>query len=163
VRNLIFSSLLLIFSARAWACSCRGIASIDEAISEYPILVEAQVASREEVNSPEYGRQVHSVTLRVKKVLKGAIHSETIIVQHLWCYASLYPELMKVQHTYVLPLGKAENGRYSMAHCAHSGMELVDGKLYTFEQGNAIERKLKLYKTYSDFQRRFRRESQDGR
>lgn len=121
------------------------------------------MASREEVNSPEYGRQVHSVTLRVKKVLKGAIHSETIIVQHWWCYASLYPELMKVQHTYVLPLGKAENGRYSLAQCAHSGMELIDGKLYTFEHGNAIERTFKFYKTYSDFQRRFGRESQDGR
>jgi hypothetical protein len=163
MRHLIFSSLLLILSARAWACSCLGIASIDEAISEYPILVEAQVESLEEVDSPEYGRQVHSVTLRVKKVLKGAIHSETIIVEHWWCYASLYPELMKVQHTYVLPLGKAENGRYSMAQCAHSGMELVDGKLYTFEQGREIARKLKFYKTYSDFERRFRRESQDGR
>lgn len=162
MRHLILSFLLLLFCAKAWACSCRGIASIDEAISEYPILVEAHVASREEVDSPKYGRQVHSVTLRVKKVLKGAIPSETIIVQHWWCYASLHPELMKVQHTYVLPLGKAENGRYSMAQCAHSGMELIDGKLYTFEQTNAGERMLQLYETYSDFQRRFRRESQDG-
>jgi hypothetical protein len=163
MRYFIYVSLLLMISVGAWACSCRAIASIDEAVAQYPILVEAQVVSLEEVHSPEYGRQVHSVTLRVKKALKGTVPTETIIIQHWWCYASLYPELMKVQHTYVLPLGKPENGRYSMAQCAHSGMELVDGKLYTFEDGNGVHRKLRLYKTYSDFQRGLRLESRDGR
>lgn len=163
MRYLIYSSLLSMISVKAWACSCLAIASIDEAVAEYPILVEAQVVSLEEEDSPEYGRQVHSVTLDVKKALKGTVPTETIVIQHWWCYASLYPELMKVQHTYVLPLGKPENGRYSMAQCAHSGMELTNGKLYTFEQSSGVRRKLKFYKTYLDFQRELRLESQDGR
>ena len=84
-----FAALCLLFlCAKAWPCSCDGIASIDKAIAYYPILVEAQVVSLEEVNSPEYGRQVHSVTLAVKKKLKGT-SSETIVVEHLWCYASV--------------------------------------------------------------------------
>lgn len=162
MKHLILSSLLLMLSARAWACSCLGIASIDEAISEYPILAEAQVESLEEVSS-SYGREVLSATLRVNHVLKGDVHSKTITIKHGGCYASLHPEIMKVRHTYVLPLQKAKNDLYSMAQCAHSGMELVDGRLYTFEQGNGLERKLRFYKAYDAFQQGIRRESPDGR
>ncbi len=70
------------------------------------------------------------------KGLKEHRSTETIVIQHWWYYTSLYPDLMKVQRPHVLPLGKPGNGRYSMAQCAHSGMELVEGRLYTFEQGN---------------------------
>jgi hypothetical protein len=156
MKHLVTLSLLFL-CARAWSCSCGGIASIDEAIAYYPILVEAEVVSLEEVNSPEYGRQVHSVTLQVKTNLKGASSSETITVGHSMCYASLYPELMKLRHTYVLPLAAPREGRYAMAHCAHSGMELIDGKLYTFEQTEGLARKLRFYKNYSDFQRRLKK------
>ena len=71
------------------------------------------------------------------------------------CYVFLYPELMKLRHTYVLPLRAAKNGRYELAHCAHSGMELIEGKLYTFEQSDGVERQLRFYKKYSDFQRKY--------
>lgn len=145
---------LLLLSVRAWSCSCAGIASIDETIARSPILVEARVVSREEVNSPEYGRQVHSVTLQVGEVLKGSVSTQTITVEHWMCYASLYPELMKVQHTYVLPLRVSENGRYELAHCAHSGMELKEGKLYTFEQTDGAQRRLQFYKKYYDFRQK---------
>jgi hypothetical protein len=148
---------------KAWACSCAGIASIDEAVAEHPVLVEAQVVSLEEANSAEFGRQVYSVTLKVKKNLKGAASSETIVVEHLECYASLYPALMELQHTYVLPLSRMENGRYSMAQCAHSGMELVGDKLYTFEQTTGLGRKRVFFKQYSAFHQTLRLKAQDGR
>jgi hypothetical protein len=154
MRHLIAMSLLLL-STRAWTCSCFGIASIDETIASRPILVEAQVVSREEVNSREYGTQVHSVTLRVTRSLKGLVSSDTIIVEQRMCYASLHPELMELGHTYVLPLPLVDEGRYALAGCAHSGMELIEGKLYTFEQASGVQRKLRFYQKYADFQRRF--------
>ena len=112
----------------------------------------------EERYSGQSGQRKHfGVTLRVKKLFKGAIPSETIFVTQLMCYASLYPELMKLGRTYVLPLHAiSEDGNYEMARCSHSGMELIDGKLYTFEwteQDGGLKRRLQLYKTYSDFQR----------
>jgi hypothetical protein len=117
--------------------------------------VEAEVVSREEVNS-EFGRVVRSVTLRVKNVLKGETAAETIVLNHGMCYSSLYPDLMKAQHTYVLPLAAPVKGRYEMAHCSHSGMELIDGKLYTFEeQATGKDRQLKFYKPYSALQHMF--------
>ena len=152
-----FIALCLLFlSANAWSCTCNGIRPIDKTIARYPILVEAEVVSLEEATSPEYGSQVHSVTLAVKKNLKGA-SPKTIVVEHLWCYVSLYPELMKIGHIYVLPLPISQNGRYSMATCAHSGMELINGKLYTFEQTEGVGRKLRFYRTYENFLRRLRK------
>lgn len=151
---LLLLLLLLLLSTRAWSCSCSGMASIEETIASSPILVEARVVSLEEVNSPEYGRQVHSATLQVGETLEGSVSSKTIIVEHHMCYASLYPELMKVQHTYVLPLQISEDGRYELTPCAHSGMELNEGKLYTFEQTDGAQRRLQFYKKYSDFRQK---------
>lgn len=150
--KLFALSILLLCSMNAWSCSCFGTASIDETISREPILVEGQVLSLERVTSKEYGIQVHSVTLKVVKKLKGVVSSDTVTVEHLMCYASLYPELMKVGHSYILPLSEPINkGRHQLAGCAHSGMELISGKLYTFEQSNGVDRRLQFYKTYSEF------------
>ena len=135
----------------AWSCSCFGTASIEETIAEQPVLVEGQVVSLEQVTSKEYGTQVHSVTLKVIKKLKGVVSSDTVTVEHWMCYASLYPELMKIGHTYILPLSEPSGGRYQLAGCAHSGMELISGKLYTFEQTKGIERRLQFYKNYPEF------------
>jgi hypothetical protein len=163
MRKIIATSLVLLASPQAWACSCFGTASIDKAVATHPVLVEGEVISLEEANSPEFGRQVYSATLRVKKNLKGAASSETIVVEHLDCYASLYPALMEIRHTYVLPLTRTENGRYSMAQCAHSGMELVGDKLYTFEQTTGLGRKRVFFKQYSAFRQTLRLKAQDGR
>jgi hypothetical protein len=49
--------------------------------------------------------------------------------------------LGQVGHMYILPLTKPLNkGRYLLASCAHSGMELIADKLYTFENEKGIER-----------------------
>lgn len=173
MKCLTLTLLLFVLSTKAWACSCFGIASIDKVIARSPILVEGQVVARKEVNSKEYGLQVHSVTLQIKKQLKGNISTKNIVVYHTMCYVSLYLELMKVGHVYVLPLELMEAGnidtfrpdspeyeQYQLAMCAHSGMEFIDGKLYTFEhseKGNGLERELKFYKEYINFQREFQR------
>jgi hypothetical protein len=94
--------LLLAFNP-VWACSCMSIGSIEESIDHLPILVEAQVISLEQVDTV-YGRQTHSATLKVKRVLKGNVSSDAVTVEHWMCYASLDPDMMKVGHTYVLPL-----------------------------------------------------------
>jgi hypothetical protein len=163
MKNIFAASVMFLACAQAWGCSCAGIASIDEAVADHPFLVEAQVVSFEEANSPEFGRHVYSVTLRMRKNLKGAAASETIVIEHLDCYASLYPALMQLGHTYVLPLNKMENGRYSMAECAHSGMELVDDRLYTFEHTTGLERKRVFFKQYSAFRQALRLPARDGR
>ena len=71
---------------------------------------------------------------------------------------------MEPQHTYVLPLGEPaagkeaqrerkvgevtvtvgelKEGQYQTPGCAESGFELVDGKLYTFEQTTGVRRQL---------------------
>jgi hypothetical protein len=144
---------LLFFAKSAWACSCMGISSIDETIATSPILVEAQVVSLEEVNSSKYGRQIFGAKLRIRKVLKGTVSSREIAVQNLMCYASLYPQLMKPKHIYILPLPSSKDSRYELAGCSHSGLELIHGKLYTFEEAQGINRRLKFYKTYSAFLR----------
>ena len=144
-------ALMLLLSAKAWSCSCSYIASIEDTIADSPILVEAQVMSLEETKSAEYGRLVHGATLRVTKRLKGLGGAQTIIVGNVMCYASLYPELMKVRHTYILPLFPLMNGHFQMPGCAHSGMELIDGKLYTFEHTVGLQRRLKFYMMYSQF------------
>jgi len=154
---------MLLSWPHAWACSCFGTASIEEAVTAHPLLIEGEVISLEETNSPEFGRQVYSATLKVRKNLKGAASSETIVVEHLECYASLYPALMEIRHTYVLPLTRTENGRYSMAQCAHSGMELVGDSLYTFEHTTGLGRKRVFFKQYSAFQQSLRLKAQDGR
>jgi hypothetical protein len=153
----ILVALMLFSSAKAWSCSCDGISSIAEEIASSPILVEAQVVGFEEKNSPQYGRQVHSATLRITRKLKGLVKSEEIVIEHWMCYASLYPDLMKMRHTYVLPLYDPVDGRFQMAKCAHSGMELVGGKLYTFEQTHGAERRLQFYMTYADFLRTYQK------
>jgi hypothetical protein len=151
MKNLV-ATILLFWSANAWSCTCLGTASIEETIANQPILVVAQVVRLERVTSELYGSQVDGVTLKVIKKLKGSVTSDTITVEHSVCYASLYPELMKVGHTYVLPLSEPINrGRNQMAECAHTGMELIAGKLYTFEQAKGLERRLQFYKNYSEF------------
>jgi len=150
-------AVMLFISAKAWPCSCIGIASIEETVSSLPLLVEAEVVSLERTDSPQYGPQVLSATLRVVRVLKGSVSSATITIEQLMCYASLYPELMKMRHIYVLPLSEPQNGRYAMAMCARSGMELINGKLYTFEQTRGSRRRLQFYMKYSDFQLRHRK------
>src|SRR5215469_6291083 len=109
----IFAALLPLLCPNAWACSCFGTASIERTIADHPVLVEAQVVSA--------GRG--SATLRVKKVFKGLVTSETITVEQSMCYASLYPEIMEAQHMYILPLEQGSGGQYEMAGCAHSGLE----------------------------------------
>jgi hypothetical protein len=111
------------------------------AIAGQPILVEGQVVSLEQTNSPEFGKWTLSATLRVAKVLKGSVGSDEITVVHWMCSASLTPDVMEMHHTYVLPLdGAAQErpgleapiailgsapGQYTMAGCAHSGLELI--------------------------------------
>ena len=148
----IAATFLLFWSIDSWSCSCFRIASIAETIAREPVLIEGQVVSREQVTSKEYGTQVDSVTLKVIKKLKGVVSSESVTVEGSMCYASLYPELMKVGHSYVLPLSEPiNNGPHQLAGCAHSGMELISNKLYTFEQAKGIKRRLQLYKSYSEF------------
>lgn len=156
---------LLLESAQAWSCTCFSTASIEETIATHPNLVEAQV---ENVSFDE-------ATLRVSRVLKGRVTSSTIQVGHWMCYASLYPRLMKLNHTYVLPLsepaaklrpaeemergmpilsvGEPKPGEYSIPGCAESGFELADGKLYTFEPTIGVQRRLQRYGDYSHFLR----------
>lgn len=164
VKYLLVLALLL-QSTQAWSCTCFGTASIEETIATHPNLVEAQV---ENVSFDE-------VTLRVSRVLKGRVTSSTIQIGHWMCYASLYPKLMKLNHTYVLPLGEpaaelrpAEEtepgvaiisvgepkpGEYTMPGCAESGFELADGRLYTFEPTIGEQRRLQRYGDYSYFLR----------
>ena len=156
---------LLLISARAWSCTCFGTSSIEETIATHPNLVEARVLST----------SVSEATLRVTRILKGRVTSSDIQVGHWMCYASLYPELMKPNHTYVLPLGEpapdryspeetgpgavntsggdAKPGEYEMPSCAETGFELVGGKLYTFEQTTGADRRLQRYGEYSHFLR----------
>ena len=93
VRNieLFYIAPLLLLSAKAWSCSCLGVQSIETTIAKLPILVEARVVSQEVVNSPEYGRQVHSVTLQVEQTLKGSLSSKNITVTHGMCQVTLRP------------------------------------------------------------------------
>ena len=62
MKHLFVASLLLLLSVQALSCSCSTIASMDDAVAFYPILVEAEVVSREEVNS-EFGRVVRTLGL----------------------------------------------------------------------------------------------------
>ena len=161
----LLAAMMLLMSAQAWSCGCFGISSIRETIATHPNLVEAQAVS---VSANE-------ATLRVTRVLKGTVSSSTVRVGQWMCYASLYPELMKPQHTYVLPLrapalgkgplevsraGEAiatvdgpKEGEYEMPGCAESGFELVGDKLYTFEPTTGAHRRLQVYGAYSHFLR----------
>jgi hypothetical protein len=161
MRHLVATVLLALIPAIAVPCSCFGIATIEKTIQARPVLVEARVIALEEYDTKEFGHQVHSVTLEVRNVLKGSMKAKTIVVEHWMCYASLYLELMKVGHTYVLPLSTPTDGRYQLAGCAHSGLELIGGKLFTFEQAEGSERRLQFYMNYSEFLRQWRRQGND--
>jgi hypothetical protein len=97
-------------------------------------------------------------------VLKGSVSSNSIDIERSLCYQSLDTEMMELRHTYILPLperavgqygdlGEPSNGRHVMPGCAESGLELVDGKLYTFEQTSGVQRRPRLYGEYSHFLR----------
>lgn len=148
----LVASMMLFCSMNAWACSCLNISSIEETIATYPVLVEAQVLSLEQTISMEYGTLVHSAKLKVLRTLKSPIAIQVITVEASPCSSSLDINLMKLGHTYILPLSMPIKGwKFEMAGCAHSGMELVSGKLYTFEQDKWPNRRLQFYKNYSDF------------
>jgi hypothetical protein len=101
-RKIPGAIVLIVFaSARAWACSCYRTTSIEETIAIHPNLVEAEAVS---VTGNE-------ATLRITRMLKGKIDSSTIAVGQQMCFASLYPEMMKPKHTYVLPLGRPVAGQ----------------------------------------------------
>lgn len=164
MKYLLVAALLLM-PAQAWSCSCFGTSSIEETIATHPNLVEAKAVSV----------AANEATLQVTRVLKGSAASSTIQIVGSMCYASLYPELMEPQHTYVLPLGEPtagkeaqrepkvgevtvtvgepKEGEYQTPGCAESGFELVDGKLYTFEQTTGAHRQLRLYGSYLHFER----------
>jgi hypothetical protein len=144
--------LLLAFNS-AWACSCREIAFIEEAIEERPVLVEALVVSLEQADT-KYGRQTYSATLKVIRVMKGKVSLDVITVTHWMCYTSLELDMMEVGHTYVLPLDTPIDGQYGMAQCSHSGMELIGDQLYTFEPtNNTGGRERRFHAKYSKFVR----------
>ncbi len=154
----VLALLSLLASANAWSCSCLGIATIEETIARTPILVEGQVLSLEQTDTPLYGKQTLSATLRVTRLLKGQVAAETITVGQVMCYASLRPDIMRTQHIYILPLvAELADGKYQMADCAHSGLELIDGKLYTIEYATGRESRLQFFMKYSDFGRRYGR------
>ena len=138
----------------AMACSCFGTASIETAIARQPLLLEVTVLSRREYEYDGH-HGVLDVTVRVTRVLKGSLNRSTVIVQHSMCYASLYPGLMEVGHTYVIPVDETPDGHMEMAHCAHSGFELAEGNLYTFEQTVLEKRRLQFYRKYASFLRDF--------
>lgn len=146
-----FLVCLLMLPVKAWSCTCDGTASIEDVIADSPLLVEAEVVGLEEVDDSKYGRLVSSVTLQVRRVLKGTVTTEDIVIESSMCYSSLYPEIMEKGHVYILPLGEGFKGHYSLAACAHSGLELVDGKLFTFEHAKGLKRRLQFYKKYSRF------------
>jgi hypothetical protein len=160
MKNLLLL-LLLLLPVEAWSCSCGGTISIRKTIATHPVLVEASLVSLEEIELPTYGRGVRSATLRVRKILKGPIHTESIVLEFQPCGATLSIDDLEFGHIYVLPLQTSENGHYELAGCSHSGMELVNDDLYTFEhlrnsQGK-YERHLTFYKHYSRFLSAYRK------
>src|SRR6185295_16039549 len=107
--------------------------SIQAVVSDRPLLVEARLVGPERRESGRNTAHVSGVNLQVVHVLKGELAAKSINVVDEMCYASLYTEVMQIGHTYVLPLDEPIEGRYMLAMCAHSGLELIDGKLYSFE------------------------------
>ena len=73
------------------------------------------------------------------------------------CYQTLYTGIMELQHTYILPLDEPAIGQYALPGCAQSGLELVAGSLYTFEQASGAARRTRFYKRYSSFLRGYRK------
>ena len=151
VRFLLCATLVAL-SGPVLACSCWGTASIETTIATQPLLVEGRVVSLEEAGA----------TLHVTRVLKGSVPSNTIKIQDSGCYQSLSTSMMELGATYILPLPQeadglyefqASNGRHVMAGCAESALKLLDGKLYTFEQTEGVERRPRLFAEYSSFVR----------
>lgn len=149
--RLVLTVALLFAPPTIWSCTCLGTASIHETVVRSPFLIEAKLVSFEQVDIPKLGKLTRSATLNVAKVLKGSIASNTVTVEGSMCYASMFLEDMKPGHVYVLPLTRRTDGRYALADCAHSGLELVDGKLYTFEETAGARKRMQFYMSYSDF------------
>jgi len=126
-----------------------SIGELSESVSEEPNLVEAELLSIE-----RRGDYVESATLKINRVLKGHIDSGQIKVVDTFCYQSLTTDRMKVGHIYVLPLSESNDETYEMLSCAHSGAELIDGKLYTFELTEDGEREQHYYQKYERFLRK---------
>jgi len=148
--KVVFIALLLM-SADAWACSCWGTTPLHETMASAPIVVEGKVIYLDK----------QSAVLRVTKVLRGSVTSGPITVEDSACYQSLYTGAMELQQSYVLPLlthgpsffssEPPPPGTYVMPPCAESGLLLVDGKLFTFEQSVGVDRHLRFYGMYSNF------------
>jgi len=166
----ILGALLLLASEIAGSCTCYGTEPIELAIARHPILVEGQVVALDREDDEEFGQLTYSATLRVKRVLKGSVDTDEITVVHTMCYASLTPDDMELNRTYVLPLEKPaperslipdegyavatvglEPGQHEMAKCAHSGLEVIDGDLYTFEYDKGRDRRLQFYMPHMVF------------
>ena len=120
MRSIFVVGMLAWMPAWALACSCAGTASIEKTIHAHPILIEGRVVAMDAYNTEQSGRIVRSVTLEVRQIFKGSIDTKTIELEDSMCYQSLSLGIMALKHTYVLPLSRPFQGRYSLAPCART-------------------------------------------
>ncbi len=147
--------LLFALSSKAMACSCAWIASIGEEIEFRPVLVQAQVTQLDVSDDPPDRKWVRGARMKVISVLKGKVPDSEIYVEQLVCYASVTPSDMKVGQVFILPLD-GKDGHYGLGGCAHTGLELIDGKLYTYEPAKEGGRERRFYMTHSEFLEKLR-------
>jgi hypothetical protein len=147
MKKLFLTIFLLTQASDAIACSCGSIVNFDEAVKGHPILVHVRV--KEIKKSGEYAK------LEVLDPLKGKNIGKDIIVTWSICYHTISVSDLKIGHEYIFPFSKEIDGKYYLLGCSHSGAELKNGKLYTYEENGNRKRKLRYFLGYDEFKKKY--------
>ena len=147
MKNLFLTIFILTQASDAIACSCGYIANFDEAVKGNSILVHVRV--KEIKKSGEYAK------LEVLDTLKGKNIGKDIIVSSSICYHSISASDLRIGHEYIFPFSKEIDGKFYFLGCSHSGAELKNGKLYTYEMNGDKKRKLKYFLDYGEFRKKY--------
>jgi hypothetical protein len=150
------------------ACSCFGTASIGEALSDSDDVIVGRVLSTKPATYDGESAAPEGVEIEVVKALKGDLRGNIFVATMSMCYLTFDASYFKPGETYVLPLdppfdwgGEADaisagptphtepkDRWFELPGCSHSGLALIDGRLYTNE-GSASGVHLDYYMSLS--------------
>ena len=163
-RKLIAGVLLVVAPSYSMACSCFGISSIGEALSDSDDVIVGRILSTNSLSFDGDTWTPEGVEIEVLKALKGDLRGTVFVATMSLCYQSFAARRFKAGETYVLPLTPPSDwgddadaisilptpstepkGRwFELPWCSHSGLALIDGRLYTNDD-SADEARLDYY------------------
>jgi hypothetical protein len=161
----ILIAILLLSPKQIIACSCGDYMPLGTVYKKSNIIVHVKIVEVYEkrkmtIDDGSYSMVADSARAEVKEIVKGEKKENTreIEIVESMCPRTIHVSDLEIGHEYVLPLKTNEGfashtslAKYSLFSCAHSGGELIRGKIYDHNiiWGDGIT--LEQFMFYDDF------------